>query len=90
MKLDDALFNWLQIQVVAVARPHDASAQETASFFLEILTNDHHVSEPSYEEDEASYLLSFYMDGQLVTKRYDKENVDSLLVAIDSEPKYNQ
>lgn len=90
MKLDDCLFNWLQIQVVAEARPNDISAQETASFFLEILTNDHHVSEPRYESDEVSYTLTYFREGTPHTRRYDKERIDSLLTAIENEPKYNQ
>lgn len=32
MKREDALFNWLQIQVVAEARPDDQSALDTAAF----------------------------------------------------------
>ena len=34
MRLDDALFNWLQIQIVAEARPDDNAAAETRDFFL--------------------------------------------------------
>ena len=33
MRLDDALFNWLQIQMVAEAGPDDRAAAETRDFF---------------------------------------------------------
>lgn len=42
--LQDALYNWLTIYVVARARPDDAAAQETAAFFKEILKRDFHVT----------------------------------------------
>ena len=42
--LQDALYNWLTIYVVAQARPDDMAAQETASFFYEILRHDFQIS----------------------------------------------
>ncbi|SFJ05522.1 hypothetical protein [Thermoflavimicrobium dichotomicum] len=41
MQLKDALFNWLQIQIVWDARPSDRSARDTVLFFEEILREDH-------------------------------------------------
>jgi hypothetical protein len=90
MKLDDALFNWLQIRVVADARPHDRSAADTADFFEEILIQDHQVSALAYEADEESYLLRYQVNGEARTQRYDRERVDALLVAIENEPKFNE
>lgn len=89
MKLDDALFNWLQIRVVALARPDDDSAAETARFFHEILTEDHQVTELDYNVDETMYMLRYTVDGKRKTQMYDKEAVEQLLVAIQNEPKYN-
>jgi hypothetical protein len=90
VKLQDALFNWLQIQVVADARPHDRSAQDTAAFFHEILTEDHRVTELVYRKEGEAYLLSYAHEGETKSQRYDAEAVESLLAAIKSEPKYNQ
>jgi hypothetical protein len=90
MKLNDALFNWLQIRVVADARPHDRSAADTADFFLDILVNDHQIAELTYEKDEISYTLQCRVNGEPKMQRYDRETVDALLVAIENEPKYNE
>jgi len=90
MKLDDALFNWLQIRVVADARPHDRSAQDTADFFREILTQDHQVEELAYRKDDEIYELSYTAGGSPGLRRYDTETVEQLLIAIENEPKYNQ
>jgi hypothetical protein len=90
VKLQDALFNWLQIQVVADARPDDRSAQDTAAFFHEMLTEDHRVTELVYRKENEVYLLSYELEGETKIQRYDAEAVESLLLAIESEPKYNQ
>lgn len=90
MRLDDALFNWLQIRVVADARPHDRSAQDTADFFREILAQDHQVDEIAYRKEEDMYELEFTADGTPGLRRYDTESVEQLLTAIENEPKYNQ
>jgi hypothetical protein len=90
MKLQDALYNWLQIRVVADARPHDQSAQDTAAFFQDILTEDHRVTDLQYGKEEEMYWLRCKADGTEINQRYDAEAVESLLVAIQNEPKYNQ
>ncbi len=38
MNLQDTLFNWLQISIVAEARPEDGAARETKDFFRAHLT----------------------------------------------------
>ncbi len=90
MKLQDALYNWLQIRVVADARPEDQSALATAAFFQEILTEDHRVSALEYGKEGDSYWLRCVADGTEINQRYDAETVESLLEAIQNEPKYNQ
>jgi hypothetical protein len=90
VKLQDALFNWLQIQIVADARPDDRSAQDTAAFFHQILTEDHRIKQLVYRKEGEGYLLSYALEGETKSQRYDAEAVESLLLAIESEPKYNQ
>jgi hypothetical protein len=90
VKLQDALFNWLQIQVVADARPDDRSAQDTAAFFHQILTEDHRIEQLVYRKEGEEYFLSYTLEGETKSQRYDAEAVESLLLAIESEPKYNQ
>ena len=90
MKLDDALYNWLQIRIVADARPHDRSALDTAAFFQDILSEDHQVSDLQYKKEGDAYWLHCVTGGNETSRRYDAEAVESLLNAIQSEPRYNQ
>lgn len=89
MKREDALFNWIQIQVVADARPHDHSAQETASFFSELLREDHQMSGLGYRQEGPWYIVYGQIAKEEWQGRYSTEAVESLLQAIESEPKYN-
>ncbi|WP_019120743.1 hypothetical protein [Brevibacillus massiliensis] len=89
MKLSDALFNWLQISVVADARPDDRSARDTEEFFRDILTQDHQVSQVSYSKDETMYILRYEASGVQKMQMYEIEAVEQLLRAIENEPKCN-
>jgi hypothetical protein len=90
MRLDDALFNWLQIKVVAEARPEDKSAGDTEQFFRDILTEDHQVTELHYSKDDTMYMLRYTVAGKSSMRMYEIEAVEQLLEAIQNEPKYNQ
>ena len=81
MKREDALFNWLQIQVVAEARPDDRSALDTAAFFAQLLLED--------RVENGWYHLSGKQEAGQVDNRYPGEAVESLLAAIENEPKFN-
>lgn len=89
MKLEDAIFNWLQITVVNEARPDDLAAKETSEFFREILTQDHNVEQISYERDPFKYLVTYSINGNEEKRNFDLMLVDKLLVDIENEPKYN-
>lgn len=90
MKLMDALFNWLQIEVVAKARPDDRSARDTADFFRSILAEDHGVAELTYEKDTTMYHLRYTTAGEEKVQPFPNEAVHALLDAITNEPKFNQ
>lgn len=91
MKLFDALFNWLQIKVVADARPDDKAAVDTRDFFEEILREDHKVTSLAVNQDDTMYRIRYQVeDGSAKTQMFDRESVEQLLEAIESEPKYNQ
>lgn len=91
MKLLDALFNWLQIKVVADARPEDRAAMETKRFFEEILAEDHHVEIIEVTCDQSMYKVRYRENEEAVkTQMYDRESVEQLLVAIENEPKFGQ
>ncbi|GED70572.1 hypothetical protein BRE01_42740 [Brevibacillus reuszeri] len=90
MKREDVLINWLQIKVVADARPTDQSALDTAAFFLQLLQEDHLIHELGYRKEGGRYVLFGLSESGPWESQYPVEIVESLLIAIESEPKYNQ
>lgn len=50
--LQDALYNWLTIQVVADARPEDHAAQDTAQLFKNILKIDFQIEKVAFVKEE--------------------------------------
>jgi hypothetical protein len=90
MRLDDALYNWLQIKVVADARPDDQSAVDTERFFRDILMEDHQVTKLEYSKDETMYMLRYAVGEKQSMRMYEIEAVEQLLEAIQNEPRYNQ
>lgn len=91
MRLQDAIYNWLQIKLVADARPDDLAARETEQFFAEILTEDHKAGDVRIaQSDETKYYVEYVFEGELVTRAFDREAADQLLSDIESNPKYNE
>ncbi len=90
MQLRDALFYWLQMKVVWEARPKDHSAKETAQFFAKILREDHHVSDMEVKLEENAYKVRFFVKGEPDELRFDRQQVEQLLQAIESDPRYGQ
>ncbi|HZG82324.1 MAG TPA: hypothetical protein VEZ13_16280 [Brevibacillus sp.] len=88
MKREDALFNWLQIQVVADARPDDKSALDTAAFFRDVLREDHGIEDLAYRREGDWYVLTDKTKTEASESRYPAEAIDALLVAIENEPRY--
>lgn len=84
--LQDALYNWLTIQVVADARPDDIAAQETAAFFRAILKNDFHLTNIEVKRDETMYIVHYEKEQQLKTARFPIELIEVMLEQIESEP----
>lgn len=91
MKLQDALFNWLQIHIVAEARPEDLAAKDTEAFFAEVLREDHHLRSFHIEsrDEEVLYLHYETNEHEKATLRFDRELAGKLLTDIHSNPKYN-
>ncbi|GIQ67987.1 hypothetical protein DUZ99_05240 [Xylanibacillus composti] len=92
MKLQDALFNWLQMKIVAAARPDDWAAGETLAFFEEILHEDHELDELDMKAADEETIEVNYRDkaGSMQTMRFPREMAEKLLTDIQAEPKYNQ
>lgn len=90
MRLQDALFNWLQIRLVAEARPDDQAAWETVTFFEQILREDHHLTDFAVDTaDETMLHVRYTADGKTKKQMFDRELAEQLLTDINSNPKYN-
>lgn len=91
MKLQDALFNWLQIKMVADARPDDRAAADTVDFFATILREDHHMTEFDIVlVDNTMVHINYVIDGKAKKQMVPRESAEQLLHDIRSNPKYNE
>ncbi|WP_044642448.1 hypothetical protein [Risungbinella massiliensis] len=91
MQIKDAIFNWLQIQIVWDARPSDRSAKDTATFFEQMLKEDHQVLNLTSTQDKeaACYVVEYEQNGEKQKQMFPKELAEKLLQDILQEPKYN-
>ncbi|MGG1553094.1 hypothetical protein [Paenibacillus ferrarius] len=91
MKEQDAFFNWLQMHIVAEARPDDGAAKETLDFFEMILTEDHGVSGLDVEiaEERDLVVIRYVQQGEAKSVQFDLESAAKLLEDIRSNPVYN-
>jgi hypothetical protein len=91
MKLQDALFNWLQMKIVVDARPEDQAAIETRDFFGEILSEDHRMTRFEVINSEGPFIsIEYVVDDQTNEMKFPRETVEQLLHDINSNPKYNE
>ncbi|MCD1261533.1 hypothetical protein B5M42_022275 [Paenibacillus athensensis] len=91
MKLQDALYNWLQMHIVADARPEDGAAAETLEFFAIILREDHGLTRFYVDgKDDDNIYIAYEQEGELRKQPFDRETAEKLLDDINSNPKYNQ
>lgn len=90
MRLEDALFNWLQIQLLAESRPDDQAAQETVRFFAQILEEDHGLTEYSISAmDETMIHVRYTAQGKTKMQMFGREQAEELMSDIGSDPKYH-
>jgi len=90
VKLQDALLNWLQIYIVAEARPDDGAAVQTKQFFEQILQEDHHLTEFHVALKDEEYIqVDYVRDGELFSQQFDRAFSEQLLIDINSNPKYS-
>lgn len=90
MKLQDALFNWLQMKIVAEARPQDQAAQDTLEFFQTILQEDHKLGQLTVESTDTDYEIVYDEGDQRQVKKFNREWAEQLLREIEDNPKYNE
>jgi hypothetical protein len=84
--LQDALYNWLTIKVVADARPDDHAARETERFFAKILKDDFAVTNLQLRKDEVMYLITYEKGDEQKTARFPVELIEAMLEQMNSEP----
>jgi hypothetical protein len=89
LRLEDALFNWLQIKIVAEARTDDQAAEETMIFFEEILREDHKLADFEAIADEDMIHISYELEGSRKKLMFSREAAEQLLADINSNPIYN-
>ncbi len=88
MSLQDALSNWLSIQLVVELRTDDEAAKETADWFVEILLEDYQVTKPRYQYDEESemYQVFYFQDNDEKSKQYPSDYAEVILRQIKENP----
>ncbi|MFX3624333.1 MAG: hypothetical protein ACE3JP_09890 [Ectobacillus sp.] len=84
--VQDALYNWLTIKVVAEARPDDKAAQETYELFDNILKEEHGVRNIVVEKHEEMYLVMYEKKEQAKSARFPLELIDCYLEQMVREP----
>lgn len=84
--LQDSLYNWLTIKVVCDARPEDSAASETEEMFLNILEEEHGITNLLINKEEQFYYLSYFLKDESKTTRFPKELVEGMLEQINESP----
>ncbi|MBM6618605.1 hypothetical protein [Bacillus suaedaesalsae] len=84
--LQDTLYNWLTIKVVADVRVDDTAAQDTVNLFYEVLTEEHGISEITVKKDEQMYEVSYVLQGEQKRTRFPVELIDVMLEQMEAEP----
>lgn len=84
--LQDTLYNWLTIKVVADVRVDDTAAQDTVKLFYEILTEDHGLRDIDVKKDEQMYVVHYLIDGEQKKTRFPVELIDVMLEQMEAEP----
>ena len=84
--LQDSLYNWLSIKVVADARPEDTAACDTFRLFNELLKENHDLNDVQVHKDEVMYLVSYTLNGESKSSRFPVELIDSMIDQIEANP----
>lgn len=84
--VQDALYNWLTIKIVAEARPYDKAAQETYMFFHNMLHEDHQLKHVTVEKKEDMYFVTYEKEGEEKSTRFPLELIDCFLDQMNREP----
>jgi triacylglycerol esterase/lipase EstA (alpha/beta hydrolase family) len=86
--IQDAIYNWLTIKIVADARKDDLAAQDTEQFFYELLNEEHNIENVSIEKKEPMYYVHYEISGEVKKQQYPIELIDIMLEQINERPEY--
>ncbi len=80
MRLMDALFYWLQLKWMTLARPDDQAARDSLSFFAQILSEDHELASFEITGEERGKIYVTYTSPSEPGKTvwFDREAVEQL------------
>lgn len=84
--LQDAVYNWLSIKIVADHRPEDTAARETTAMFYDILKSDFNMEQVDVYSDEEKYVVDIQTSDEKKTYHFPRELIDSMIEHINREP----
>lgn len=84
--VQDVLYNWLTIKIVADARPFDEAAQETYTLFHNMLYEDHQLCNVKVEKKDDMYIVTYEKGKEKKFTRFPLELIDCFLEQIEREP----
>ncbi|EWG11797.1 hypothetical protein [Cytobacillus firmus] len=84
--LQDSLYNWLTIKIVCEDRPDDTAAADTERMFLEILSEEHYITDIQVEKDDVMYYVHYTKGEDRNKSRFPRELIEVMLKQIQSEP----
>jgi hypothetical protein len=84
--IQDALYNWLTIKIVADARPDDHAAIETYEMFEQILIKEHGASDLKIMKDDIFYYVTYFHNDNEKKTRFPIELIDVMYNQIEQEP----
>ncbi|MEH7388481.1 hypothetical protein V7147_24245 [Bacillus sp. JJ1521] len=88
--LQDAIYNWLTIKVVAEARPDDTAAKDTFDLFEDILVNEFKLKDIEIQKDDVMYLVTYTIDGGVKSVRFPTELIEIMHDQIQQHPERYQ
>ncbi|MEH7222412.1 hypothetical protein V7112_01265 [Bacillus sp. JJ1566] len=88
--LQDAIYNWLTIKVVAEARPDDTAAKETFDLFEDILVNEFKLKDIEIQKDDSFYFVKYTIDGEAKSTRFSTELIEIMHDQISQHPERYQ
>jgi hypothetical protein len=90
MKFDDAIYNWVQIEMVAQGRPDDVSAVDTRNFFNTLLLEDFQVTDIAVSKITPGLVHVHYTrDGEVKENIIPRAAAEQLLQDINANPAFD-